>query len=33
MCLQVTLDDGSIFHSPLPMKDQDAACEVSLFRI
>jgi len=26
---QVTLDDGSIFHSPLPMKDQDAACELA----
>merc|ERR1719370_2058001 len=25
----VTLDDGSIFHSPLPMKDQDAACELA----
>ena len=29
---QVTLDDGSIFHSPLPMPDQDAACEVGQFR-
>ena len=26
---QVTLDDGSIFHSPLPMPDQDAACELA----
>merc|ERR550525_1665551 len=26
---QVTLDDSSIFHSPLPMPDQDAACELA----
>ena len=29
----MTLDDGSIFHSPLPMPDQDAACEVRQLRI